>query len=101
LNRDEDWVRIVGRLSPDTSIANAGGAVTSVMAGLAERYPDTNALKSASVEPYFPSGARQRFDTNAERATMMAVSVVVLLVVASTCRAWSWCARQRANTNLR
>jgi len=80
-NRDADWLHVVGRLSPGMSIADANGAVSSVMAGLAEQHPGSNARKSASVEPYFSLGARRRFDTQIESVAGMVVSGMVLLVV--------------------
>ena len=51
------------------------------MAGIAEREPASNGLKSASVEPYSGTGARRRGDMMAEALTALAASVMVLLVV--------------------
>jgi MacB-like periplasmic core domain len=55
-NRDVDWVRILGRLSPGVGIAQANSAVSTIVSGLAERYPATNQFKAASVEPYWTTG---------------------------------------------
>jgi predicted permease len=59
----------------------AHGVVSSIMAGLAERHPTTNALKSASVEPYYPTGARRRRDTLGEASILAGAGGVVLVVV--------------------
>lgn len=80
-NRAVDWVQVVGRLSPGTSRVKAHAVVSSIMAGLAERHPTTNALKSASVEPYSPTGARRRRDTLAEAFMVAGAAGVVLVVV--------------------
>ncbi len=80
-NREADWVRVVGRLSPGTTLVEANAIVSSIMAGLAERHPASHALRSASVEPYFPMGALRRFETTAARVSWLAVAGMVLLVV--------------------
>lgn len=80
-DRDVDWVRVLGRLSPDTSLFEANAVVSSIMAGLAERHPASNGLKSASVEPYFGMGARQRADGILVRAAGLGAAGMVLLVV--------------------
>ena len=59
-NRDAGWVRILARLSPATTLAQADAAVRSAMAALAERYPASNQDKIGGVEPYFTLGARMR-----------------------------------------
>jgi predicted permease len=80
-NREIDWVRVIGRLSAGTSIAQANAAISSVMAGIAARYPATNALKLATVEPYSPMGARSANVAVLVRATFLGISGMVLLVV--------------------
>ena len=80
-NRDLDWLRVLGRLSPGTSLARADAAIASIVAGLAERYPSTNALKTASVEPYAAMGARLEPEIGVVRAGVLGVSGMVLLVV--------------------
>jgi predicted permease len=81
LNRDMDWVQIHGRLSPGVTIQRANAAVSGIMAGLAERYPATNALKAAAVEPYFPLGALRRSRALLEQTMMLGLGGMVLLIV--------------------
>ena len=80
-NREVDWVRIVGRLSPGTSLAHADAAVASLMAGLAKQYPASNQFKSGSVEPYFPMGALARAEARSAQAMLFGLSGLVLVVV--------------------
>jgi predicted permease len=81
LNREVDWLRIVGRLSPGTSIAQARAGVASVMAGVASQHPKTNEFKSGTVEPYHPLGALGRPDALVAQAMLFGISGVVLLIV--------------------
>lgn len=80
-SRDVDWVRVIGRLSPGTTLADARGAVASIMEGIAQRHPATNALKSVSVEPYVSMGARRRTDVLGEIGTIVVGSWSALLIV--------------------
>ena len=79
--RDANWVRIVARLTPGTTVPQADAAVQSAMAALAARYPSTNQEKIGGVEPYFPSGASERSQVNFGRMMMFGLSGIVLLVV--------------------
>lgn len=81
MDRTANWVRIVGRLSPDTTVAQADAAVQSLMTALATRYPSTNQEKAGGVEPYFPAGARLRAQVSFARMMMFGLSGIVLLVV--------------------
>jgi predicted permease len=81
LQRDANWVRIVGRLAPGTTVAQADAAVQSAMAALAERYPATNQEKIGGVEPYFPAGARLRAQVGRARMLILGLAGIVLLVV--------------------
>ncbi|HUR22114.1 MAG TPA: ABC transporter permease [Vicinamibacterales bacterium] len=80
-NREIDWVRVIGRLSPGTNISQANTAISAVMAGIAARYPATNALKLASVEPYNPMGAKAASVVVLVRSAFLGISGTVLLVV--------------------
>ena len=80
-DREADWVRVLGRLSAATSLAQVDGVVQSIMAGIAERHPASHRLKSASVQPYFPMSVRQRFDARLQAVTLLAAAGLVLLVV--------------------
>jgi predicted permease len=79
--RDVNWVRIVARLNPGTTLPQADAAVQSAMAALAERHPSTNQEKIGGVEPYFPSGASERAQVNVGRMMIFGLAGIVLLVV--------------------
>jgi predicted permease len=81
LQRDKDWVRVLGRLSPGTSLAQANAAVSSIMAGIGTQFPGTNEFKRPSVEPYFAMGAVNRFDAELMRAALISTANIVLLIV--------------------
>jgi predicted permease len=83
LRRDRaiDWLRVFARLSPGTSLADANGAVSSVMSALAEQFPASNEYKAASVEPYTSTGANQRLEIGLITAMFFGLSGMVLLVV--------------------
>ena len=82
LQRDANWVRIVARLEPGTTLPQADAAVQAGMSALAARYPSTNQDKGGGVEPYFPAGARLRSQINRARMILVGLSAIVLLVVA-------------------
>lgn len=81
LNREAAWVRVLARLSPGTSLAQADAAVQSAMAALAARYPASNQEKVGGVEPYFPLGAAKRTQVTTARMMVFGLSGMVLLVV--------------------
>lgn len=81
LNREVEWVRVIGRLSPGTSLAQASAAVDSIMAGVAAQHPKTNEFKRGSAEPYHPMGALARGDALAAQSMFFGISGVVLLIV--------------------
>ena len=80
-DRTTDWVRIHGRLNPGVDIRRANAMVTSVVSGLAQRYPSTNELKSATVEPYASMGAAGRPQSRQVLSIMLGLAGAVLLVV--------------------
>ena len=80
-NRDVDWLRILARLSPGTSLAEANGAVSSVMSDLAKQYPASNEYRAASVEPYTSTGANQQSDMGIITVIFFGLSGMVLVVV--------------------
>ena len=80
-NRGADWLRIVARLSPGTNLAEADGAVSSVMSGLAEQYPTSNEYKAAAVQPYTSTGANQQLETAIITVMFYAMAGMVLVVV--------------------
>ena len=79
--REIDWVRVLGRLSPGTSLTQADAAASSLMAGIAARHPSTNALKLATVQPYNAMGARNSGASVVVRSALLGLSGIVLLVV--------------------
>ena len=79
--RDTAWVRILGRLRDDRSVAEADAIVQSAMAALASRYPSTNQEKTGGVEAYFPAGAAMRSQFGFARLMLLGISGIVLLVV--------------------
>ncbi len=80
-DRDVDWLRALGRLSPGTSLVDANGAVSSVMSGLTEQYPASNEHKAASVEPYSSTGVNQQLENGIVTAMFLGMSGMVLIVV--------------------
>jgi predicted permease len=80
-DRTADWVRIYGRLRPGVDITRANGLVTATMAGLAQRYPDSNEFKSATVEPYFSQGAAGRPESRRVFSIILGLAGAVLLIV--------------------
>jgi predicted permease len=81
LNRDAAWLRLLARLSPQTTLSQADAMVSSAMAGLAARYPSSNQDKAGGAEKYFAPGARMRTQVSIGRAVLFGVSGMVLLVV--------------------
>ncbi len=79
--RDANWVRIVARRAPGTTLPQADAAVQSAVAALAAPYPATNHEKAGGVEAYFPAGARLRSQVTNARAIIFGLSMIVLLVV--------------------
>lgn len=80
-NRDADWVRVVARLTPGTTLGQADAAVRSGMAALAARYPASNEEKVGGVEAYFPLGAQMRAQVKVGRMLVFGLAGMVLLVI--------------------
>jgi predicted permease len=81
LDREISWVRIIARLAPGNTLAQADATVAAVMGRLASQYPATNREKAGGVEPYFPPGARKRSQMAFGRMMIVGLLGVVLLVV--------------------
>lgn len=81
LDRQARWVRILARLAPGTTVAQADTTVAAVMGRLASQYPETNLEKAGGVEPYFPPGARKRSQMAFGRMMIFGLLGLVLLVV--------------------
>ena len=80
-SREARWLRVVARLSPGTTVAQADAVVESAMAALAAKHPETNRDKAGGAEAYFPAGARLRSQIWRARMMMFGLSGMVLLVV--------------------
>ena len=80
-DRDAGWLRVVARLSPGTTLAQANAAVGAAMAALAGRYPASHRDKAGGVEQYFPSGADERAQIAVARMIIFGLSGMVLLIV--------------------
>ena len=81
IDRNANWVRIVGRLAPGMSVAQADATIQAAMTALATRHPSSNQEKGGAVEPYFPAGARLRSQVSRARMMMFGLSGIVLLIV--------------------
>ena len=80
-DREANWVRVMARLPPGTTVAQADAAVHAVMAALATSHPATNRDKTGGVEPYFPPGARLRAQVSFARLIVLGLAGMVLLIV--------------------
>jgi predicted permease len=80
-NRDIDWVHIYGRLKAGMNITQANAAVSTIVAGLAERYPASNRFKESVVAPYYVRGARLYPQNTRAAFWLLSLSGMVLLVV--------------------
>jgi predicted permease len=74
-------VKIVARLSPETTVPQADAMVKSLMSAAAARYPSINGEKVGGVEPYFPPGAAVRSQVRSVLVVMFGLASMVLLVV--------------------
>jgi putative ABC transport system permease protein len=79
--RNNDWIYIIGRLSPGASIQQASAAVSAVTSQLAKQYPATNEFKAGTVAVYHPSGYLHRSQFLLLQAVALTLTGVVLMVV--------------------
>jgi predicted permease len=79
--RSDEWIYILGRLSPGVGIAQATAAVSAVTSRLAQEYPSTNEFKAGMVGAYHPSGYLHRTQFLAIEAVALTLTGTVLLVV--------------------
>ncbi len=80
-DRTVDWVRIHGRLTPGVDLTRANGLVSATVSGLAQRYPETNQFKAATVEPYASLGAVGRGEERRILSILLSLSGAVLVIV--------------------
>ncbi len=78
--RNASWFQVLGLLGPGTSVEEADAAVATVMARLAEEYPDTNARRSAGVRAYGALPAAIRGPAGLFLGTLMAFVGLILLI---------------------
>jgi putative ABC transport system permease protein len=81
LDRDAAWLRVIARLSPGVTLAQADASVASVVAGLAARHPSSHREKTGGVEPYFPPGAEDRDNVGFAKMMIFGLTSMVLLIV--------------------
>ena len=80
-DRTVDWVRMHGRLNSGVDIARANGRVAATMSALAQRYPQSNEFKGATVEPYSSQGAAGRSESRRVIAVLLGLAGAVLAIV--------------------
>jgi predicted permease len=80
-DREARWLRVIARLLPGTSLAQADATVASVVKSLAERSSANDRDRAGGVEPYFPSGASERAQVSVAKMIIFGLSGMVLLVV--------------------
>lgn len=80
-DRTAEWVHIYGKLQPGVDITQARARVSAVATGLAARFRSTNEYKAATVEPYFPIGAKGRPNFRTVLSVIFGLMGVVLLIV--------------------
>ncbi len=80
-DRNADWLRVLARLSPGTTLADANSAVSSIMAGLAERYESSNEYKAAAVFAYTSTGTNEQLEKRLIKAIFFGSAGMVLIVV--------------------
>jgi predicted permease len=77
------WLRLLGRLAPGATIAQARGEAAAISANLEERYPEENRDQSFALEPYHPFG-----DPSTVTESWILLGVILaatLLVLAVVC----------------
>ena len=80
-DRNNEWIYIIGRLSPGVGIAQASAAVSGVTSRLATQYPATNEFKAGIAAPYHPSGYLHRSQFLVIQAVALTLTGTVLMVV--------------------
>lgn len=79
-DRSTEWLGVLGRLNEGTNIAQASGALASVMSGLAEAYPATNEFRGGRATSYSKQG-RGAEDWVIIRSIFFALELIALLIV--------------------
>ena len=80
-DRTRDWVRVHGRLDPGVDISQANAMVAAVAADLAQRHPESNEFKGATVEPYSSMGAAGLRQSRQVAVIILGLAATVLVIV--------------------
>jgi predicted permease len=80
-SRWDNWLRLVGRLAPGTTIARAQREMETIAARLAAAYPETNRGRSLLVLPKTGMTADER-DEISRLPRLLAIAVTILLLIA-------------------
>jgi len=80
-DRNNEWIFIIGRLSPGVGISQASAAVSAVTSRLAKQYASTNEFKAGTVAAYHPSGFLGRSQFLRLQAVALTLTGTVLVVV--------------------
>jgi predicted permease len=80
-DRAREWLQLHGRLTPDSSVAQADEAVRALTRQLAAEYPATNEHKTGVVAPYHALGNLELTELRIMRTVGQALTLLPLLVV--------------------
>ena len=80
-DRTRDWVRVYGRLDSGVDISQADAMVSAVAADLAQRHPESNEFKGATVEPYSSMGAAGLPESRRVAGIILGLAATVLVIV--------------------
>jgi len=97
-NRERDWLLVFGKLGEAGGLEQAESAVQTVMARLAQQYPETNENRDARLVGFSPLHAANR---NADLSAVVALVALVALVLLIICGNVAGMILARAATNER
>ena len=80
-SRRDNWLRLVGRLAPGTTIADVQRELETIAARLAAAYPETNVGRSVLVLPRTGMTASER-DEMSRVPRLLTLAVTMLLLIA-------------------
>ncbi len=80
-DRHSDWLRVLARLSPGTTLADANRSLSSIMAGLAEQYAASNEYRAASALPYSSVGTNEQVEMRVIKTMFYGSAGMVLIIV--------------------
>ena len=82
-NRRASWMQVIGRLAPGATVEAADAEVGTIMARLAEAYPESNANRGARVIPLGPVPGGGRGPVTGFLAVLMGLVGIILLIAAA------------------